>query len=368
MEGVFAFFAESSFLGVFLFGEGRIAPVFHWFASVMVAAGAVLSGFFIVATNAWMQHPLGYAAVGDRVELTSLRALLGNPYARWQYLHVVSGALITGSMVMAGIGAFYLLAHRHEEPGRLFVRVGVSAGIIFSLFSLFPTGWFQGENITRFQPAKMAAMEGVFRTQEGAPLAIIGMPDTERRELMDPIYVPGMLSYLAYGNAHAKVTGLDDIPQDRQPPIEIVYYAYRAGVGRRGSVSDAAAGFQRQRVPRDSTSTTPRRPLTACVSRAGSIWLGSRSSHISPMCTARGGASRDRRTSRKRRRASPLPSIETLRQRARKRGAFSRGGLGRQLLDRPRQLPRPVPVADEGRRVDALAPPEHVVDREDQQI
>jgi cytochrome d ubiquinol oxidase subunit I len=231
MEGVFAFFAESSFLGVFLFGEGRIAPVFHWFASVMVAAGAVLSGFFIVATNAWMQHPVGYAAVGDRVELTSLRALLGNPYARWQYLHVVSGAMITGSMVMAGIGAFYLLAHRHEEHGRLFVRVGVSAGIIFSLFSLFPTGSFQGENITRFQPAKMAAMEGLFRTQEGAPLAIIGMPDTERRELMDPIYVPGMLSYLAYGNARARVTGLDDIPQDQQPPIEIVYYAYHIMVG-----------------------------------------------------------------------------------------------------------------------------------------
>jgi cytochrome d ubiquinol oxidase subunit I len=231
MEGVFAFFAESSFLGVFLFGEGRIAPVFHWFASVMVAAGAVLSGFFIVATNAWMQHPVGYAVAGDRVELTSLRALLGNPYARWQYPHVISGAMITGSMVMAGIGAFYLLARRHDEHGRVFVRVGVTAGIIFSLFSLFPTGSFQGENITRFQPAKMAAMEGLFKTQEGAPLAIIGMPDTERQELMDPIYVPGMLSYLAYGNAHAKVTGLEDIPRDQQPPIEIVYYAYHIMVG-----------------------------------------------------------------------------------------------------------------------------------------
>jgi cytochrome d ubiquinol oxidase subunit I len=231
MEGVFAFFAESSFLGVFLFGERRVAPVFHWFASVMVAAGAVLSGFFIVATNAWMQHPVGYAVAGDRVELTSLTALLGNPYARWQYLHVISGAMITGSMVMAGIGAFYLLARRHEEDGRVFVRVGVTAGILFSLFSLFPTGSFQGENITRFQPAKMAAMEGLFKTQEGAPLAIIGMPDTERQELMDPIYVPGMLSYLAYGNTHAKVTGLNDIPRDQQPPIEIVYYAYHIMVG-----------------------------------------------------------------------------------------------------------------------------------------
>jgi cytochrome d ubiquinol oxidase subunit I len=113
----------------------------------------------------------------------------------------------------------------------VFVRVGVSAGIIFSLFSLFPTGSFQGENITRFQPAKMAAMEGLFKTQEGAPLAIIGMPDTERQDLMDPVYVPGLLSYLAYGNAQAKVTGLNDIPRDQQPPIEIVYYAYHIMVG-----------------------------------------------------------------------------------------------------------------------------------------
>ncbi len=231
MEGVFAFFAESSFLGVFLFGERRVTPGVHWFASVMVAAGAVLSGFFIVATNAWMQHPVGYAVAGDRVELTSLWALLSNPYARWQYLHVISGSIVTASMVMAGIGAFYLLARRHDEHGRIFVRIGVSAGMIFSLCSLFPTGSIQGENITRYQPAKMAAMEGLFKTQAGAPLAIIGMPDRERHELMDPIYVPGLLSYLAYGNARAKVTGLNDIPEDLHPPIEIVYYAYHIMVG-----------------------------------------------------------------------------------------------------------------------------------------
>jgi len=231
MEGVFAFFAESSFLGVFLFGESRVNPWLHWLSAVMVAVGAVLSGFFIVVTNAWMQHPVGYALAGDRVELTSLWALLANPYARWQYLHVVSGSLITASMVMAGIGAFYLLAQRDEASGRVFVRVGVSAGVICSVFSLFPTGAFQGENLTRFQPAKTAAMEGLFRTQAGAPLAIIGMPDRQRQELMDPIYVPRLLSYLAYGNAHATVTGLSDIPSDLQPPVEIVYYAYHMMVG-----------------------------------------------------------------------------------------------------------------------------------------
>ena len=231
MEGVFAFFAESSFLGVFLFGEHRVRPGIHWFASVMVAAGAVVSGFFIVATNAWMQHPVGYQVVHGRAELTSLAALLTNPYARWQYPHVISGSLIAASVVMAGIGAYYLLARRFEDIGRISVRVGVVAGLICSLTSLFPTGAKHGENIARFQPIKMAAMEGLFQTQEGAPLAIIGMPDSEKRLLLDPIYVPRMLSYLAYGDVRAKVVGLNDYPADLQPPVELVYYAYHIMVG-----------------------------------------------------------------------------------------------------------------------------------------
>jgi cytochrome d ubiquinol oxidase subunit I len=242
MEGVFAFFAESSFLGVFLFGERRVGRWTHWISSVMVAVGAVVSGFFIVATNAWMQHPVGYRIVGDHVELTSLWQLVSNPYARWQYPHVISGSLITASMVMAGIGAFYLLARRHEEQGRIFVRVGVVSGLIFSILTLFPTGAFNGENVTQYQPAKMAAMEGLFKTQEGAPLAIIGMPDRERQELMDPIFVPEMLSYLAYGNFRARVTGLNDIPLDEQPPVEIVYYTYHMMVGL-GTIFIAVLGL-----------------------------------------------------------------------------------------------------------------------------
>jgi cytochrome d ubiquinol oxidase subunit I len=231
MEGVFAFFAESSFLGVFLFGESRVSPRLHWLSAVMVGFGAVLSGYFIVATNAWMQHPVGYAITGDHVELTSLWALLANPYVRWQYPHVISGSLVTASMVMAGTGALYLLLGAHEEQGRVFVRVGVVAGAIAATTSLFPTGSFHGESITKFQPAKMATMEGLFKTQEGAPLAIIGMPDRDRQELMDPIVVPGLISYLTYGNFQAKVVGLSDIPVDQQPPLEIVYYAYHIMVG-----------------------------------------------------------------------------------------------------------------------------------------
>jgi cytochrome d ubiquinol oxidase subunit I len=231
MEGVFAFFAESSFLGVLLFGEGRVSRQIHWLSAIMVAVGAVVSGFFIVATNAWMQNPVSYRLVEGRAELLSLWGMLSNPYLRWQFPHVISGAMVVGSTVMAGIGAFYLLSRRHEAAGRVFVRTGVISGLLFSVTSLLPTGSFHGENVARFQPVKMAAMEGLFETQPRAGIAIIGMPDTERRELMDPIVVPGVLSYLVYGDPRAVVKGLNDFPADQHPPIEIVYYAYHIMVG-----------------------------------------------------------------------------------------------------------------------------------------
>jgi len=231
MEGVFAFFAESSFLGLFLFGEKRLSPRMHLVSAIMVALGAVVSGFFIVATNAWMQNPVAYEVVDAHAQLVSLWGLLTNPYLTWQYPHVISGSMITASMVMAGVGAFYLLSGRFEEEGRACVRVGVIAGLIFSVFSLFPSGAKNGEAVTRYQPIKMAAMEGLFKTQEGAPIAIIGMPDTEKRELLDPIYVPRILSYLAYGDFRARVVGLDDYPRELHPPVEPVYYAYHIMVG-----------------------------------------------------------------------------------------------------------------------------------------
>ncbi|HXY41810.1 MAG TPA: cytochrome ubiquinol oxidase subunit I [Vicinamibacteria bacterium] len=242
MEGVFAFFAESSFLGVFLFGERRISPRLHWLSSVMVGLGAVVSGFFIVATNAWMQHPVAYEVVGGRAELQSLWGLLSNPYVRWQYPHVIVGSLLTASMVMAGIGAYYLLARRFERQGQVFVRVGVSAGVVFALLALFPTGSFHGETVARLQPVKMATMEGLFQTQEGAPLAIIGMPDVDRRDLLDPVFVPRVLSYLAYGDFRARVLGLNDVPSDLHPPVEIVYYAYHVMVGL-GTIFIAVLGI-----------------------------------------------------------------------------------------------------------------------------
>lgn len=232
LEGIFAFFLESSFLGVLLFAEGRVRPWAHWLSAVLVAAGALLSGLFITATNAWMQHPVGYRIAPDgTAQMANLWALLGNPFLWWQYLHVMNGAILTAAIVMASVGAYYLLSGKHTEFGRLSVALGVAVGAFFALTQLFPTGDMDGRNVTAYQPLKLATMEGLFETQYGAPLAIIGMPDTTQRTLLDPVVVPEALSFLAYGSFRAEVKGLNDYPQDLWPPVQLTYYAYHIMVG-----------------------------------------------------------------------------------------------------------------------------------------
>lgn len=233
MEGVYAFFLESGFLGLYHFGRGKVKPVIHWLAGLGVAFGSLLSGYFIVATDAWMQHPVGYTIDQGSLHLQSFWAVLLNPYAGWQYAHTINGALVAGAFVLGAVGAFYLLLHQHQEFARLSVKMAVIAGLVFSLTQLFPTGDRSSKNVVEYQPVKLAAMEGLFQTEKGAPLAVIGMPDSQNGTLMDPVYVPGFLSYLAYGQSKATVNGLSAYPRDLWPPVEVTYYAYHimAGLG-----------------------------------------------------------------------------------------------------------------------------------------
>src|SRR5580693_10181874 len=148
MEGVFSFFLESSFLGLFLFGERKLGRVGHWISAFLVFIGSWLSGYFIVATDAWMQYPVGYTlGPNGEIQLSNFWGLLLNKWALWQYAHTMLGAVQTGCFVMAGVGAFYLLTHRDEIYGRAFVKAGVLVGAIAALLQLFPSGDAQGKMI-----------------------------------------------------------------------------------------------------------------------------------------------------------------------------------------------------------------------------
>jgi len=233
MEGTFAFFLESSFLGLFLYGEKRLSPKLHWFSAFMVFVGSWLSGYFIVATDAWMQHPVGYDRLADgSFQLKSFWSLVLNPWALAQYAHNMSGAVLTGSFVMTAIGAYYLLSEKHLDQAKLYIRTGVIAACLFSLLQLFPTGDAQGRMVANHQPATLAGMEGLYTTQQGAPLHLMGQPDDGKRKIDNPLSVPKMLSFLTYKRWNAEVKGLDAFPKADQPDnVPLLYFAYHIMVG-----------------------------------------------------------------------------------------------------------------------------------------
>jgi cytochrome d ubiquinol oxidase subunit I len=244
MEGVFSFFLESSFLGLFLYGEKRLGPKLHLGAAFLVFLGSWLSGFFIIAADAWMQHPVGYTTgPNGAILLGSFTQLLLNPWLFWQYLHNMTASVVTASFVMAGLGAFYLLTNKQPTYGRIFVRVGVIAGVAATLLMIFPTGDAQGKMVAEHQPVTLAAMEGLFETAKGAPIALVGQPDTDRLQLDNPIEVPYVLSLLTYKRWNAEVKGLKDFPQNLWPDnIPLLYYAYHIMVGL-GTLMAAVMGL-----------------------------------------------------------------------------------------------------------------------------
>jgi cytochrome d ubiquinol oxidase subunit I len=233
MEGVFSFFLESAFLGLFLFGERRLSRRMHWLSAFLVFCGSWISGFFIIVTNAWMQHPVAYTLLPNGVfEISSFWGLLLNPWAWLEYAHNMCAAVVTASFVMAAVGALYLLQNRSGPYGRIFLKVGVIAGVIASILQVFPTGDLHGKYMVRHQPVVVAAMEGLFHSQTGAPLAIMGQPNYESQTIDNPLLVNDVLSFLSYGTTKAEVQGLDHFPRDQWPAaLPLLFYAYHIMVG-----------------------------------------------------------------------------------------------------------------------------------------
>lgn len=235
MEGVFSFFLESAFLGLFLYGERRLGRIGHWWAAFAVFVGSWLSGFFIIVTDAWMQHPVAFERTPEGAfHVTSFWGLLLNPWALIQYAHNMSGALITGVFVVAATAAYYLLERQWEEDARAFLRVAVTVGVAACAIQIFPTGDMHGKFMAAHQPATTAAMEGLFRTEAGAPIVILGQPDAEHERIDNPLLANRVLSFLIYGTPTAQVRGLNAFPRSDWPTnIPLLFYAYHimAGLG-----------------------------------------------------------------------------------------------------------------------------------------
>lgn len=233
MEGVFAFFLESTFLYLFLFGEEKMTPKRHLGMAVLVMAGSWLSGYFIVTTNAFMQHPVGHVVGADgAVRLASIGAFLWNPWALAQYAHTMIGSVVTASFVMAAIGAFYLLQDKQVAHARIFVRVGVIAGVVATLMMAMPTGDLHARLLARHQPVAFAAMEGHFHTEDGAGLTLVGQPDMEKLTLDNPIQIPRALSFMTHQRWDARIEGLTSFDRSLWPDnVPLLYYAYHVMVG-----------------------------------------------------------------------------------------------------------------------------------------
>jgi cytochrome d ubiquinol oxidase subunit I len=233
MEGIFAFFLESSFLALLVWGERKLGPRRHFLAAVALFVGSWLSGYFIIATNAFMQHPVGHELGADGIfRLRDLSAFVFNPWAIAQFFHNQMAAVVTAAFVMAAVGAYWRLRSEHREVASISLRTGVLAGLAASMLVAFPTGHNQGRLVAEHQPASLAAMEGRFESGGHAPLAVIGQPNVAARKLDNPIHLPSLLSWIAYGDFSANVRGLNDFPERDWPDnVELLYYSFHIMVG-----------------------------------------------------------------------------------------------------------------------------------------
>lgn len=234
MEGMFSFFLESSFLALFIFGEKLMGQKLHFLTGFLVFLGSWASGFFILATNAWMQHPVGYEILDNgKFVLENFSALFKNPWLLPAFLHNQMASLVTSSFVVASVGAFYILSKKNTEYGKMFLKTGVIFGFVASLLVAFPTGDWNAKNVAKYQPASFAAMEGIFETEEaGAEIILIGQPNMLRKEIDNKIAVPNVLSFLTYQSWNKQIPGMEEFKKEDLPDnIPALYYSYHIMVG-----------------------------------------------------------------------------------------------------------------------------------------
>jgi len=229
-EGIFAFFLESGFLAILVFGWDKVSPKMHFFSTIMVSLGSIFSAVWIVVANSWQQTPAGFHVVGEginaRAEITDFWAMVFNPSSVDRLIHVILGAFILGAFFVMSITAYYILKKKHLEFSKKAFTIALVFGAVVS-FGELVSGHFQANTVSRTQPAKLAAFEGHFKTKDGgADMWIFGIPDEKEERVKYGIAIPGGLSFLLHEDFSAPVTALDQFPKEDRPPVMIPFYMY----------------------------------------------------------------------------------------------------------------------------------------------
>lgn len=231
IEATVAFFLESTFIGVWMFGWKRLSPKAHAVTIWLVAAASNLSAYWILVANSWMQHPVGYVLRNGRAELSDFVAVVTQPYAILMFLHVLAGAYILSGFFVMGVSAFHLLRGQETTFFKKSFRIAASFAVIFSLAEII-IGDFHGKEMMKSQPTKAAAAESVWETTKGAPMYLFVVPDeANERNSIELFGIPNLLSWVATGDKDGVYKGLKEWPKDQRPPVAITFWSFRLMVG-----------------------------------------------------------------------------------------------------------------------------------------
>ena len=227
-EAIIAFFLESTFLGLYLFGRGRIKPGLTWFSILMVAVGATLSAFWILVANSWQQTPAGFEIINGRAELISFTAAVFNESMWVRFFHTFSACILCGCFFMAAVSAYRLLRNSESQPDRRSLATAVIVGLIASMLAAFPTGHEHAKQVARTQPEKFAAIEGLYETESNVPIVVFGLVKDDPPELKAKMTlpIPGLLSWMAFGDFDAEIRGLSTFPEEDRPPLWMTFVSF----------------------------------------------------------------------------------------------------------------------------------------------
>jgi cytochrome d ubiquinol oxidase subunit I len=225
-EGLFAFFLESTFLGLYIFGRKKVSKGVHVFSSLMVAVGATISAFWIIVANSWQQTPAGFIIQNNRAELTDFWAAVFNPSTLVRFFHTVDAALISGAFLWAGISAYMILKNKQTEIAKVSLKFAIIFGLIVSLLEVYPFGHEHGRELAKYQPEKFAAIMGLYTSQNAAPMALFAFPTDRPPDLKAKIEIPGMLSWLALGDVNGRLKGINEFPREDIPPLFLTFVSY----------------------------------------------------------------------------------------------------------------------------------------------